>query len=97
MKTRKKTVVTLCGSGIASSTIIAQKIKRACEEKGYEVEVKPIPFRDLEGLPEEPDLIVTLTPIKFKNVPVINGVCFLTGIGEEKAFEEIFKILRSES
>jgi len=94
---RKKTIVTLCGSGIASSTIVAQKIKKACKEKGYEVEVKPSAFRDLEGLSEKVDLIITLTPIKFKNVPVVNGVCFLTGSGEEKALEEIFKILRSES
>ncbi|TZE81499.1 PTS sugar transporter subunit IIB [Calorimonas adulescens] len=90
----KKRIITLCGSGIASSTIVAQKVKKACEEKGIDVDVKPIAFRELQGEILHADLIISITPgLKVDNVPVVNGVSFLTGVGEKNVLDEIFKIL----
>lgn len=91
----KKKVITLCGSGVASSTMCAQKIKAACEENGIDVDVKPMAFRDLQGQMMDVDLIVTITPgLKYKDVPVVDGVPFLTGIGQKTAMEKVLNILK---
>lgn len=90
----KKRIITLCGSGIASSTICAQKIKKALEEKGVDADVKAISFRELKGEILDVDLVVSVTPgLKVENVPVVNGVPFMTGIGEKEVLEQIYKIL----
>jgi PTS system galactitol-specific IIB component len=90
----KKRVVTCCGSGIASSTIIAQKIMKACAERGIDVEVKPIAFRELEGQIGHIDLVVSISPgVKYKDVPVVNGVPFLTGVGQSATMDRLIQIL----
>lgn len=91
----KKKVITLCGSGVASSTMCAQKIKTACEENGIDVDVKPMAFRDLQGQMMDVNLIVTITPgLKYKDVPVVDGVPFLTGVGQKAAMEKVLNILK---
>ncbi|MCG0238599.1 MAG: PTS sugar transporter subunit IIB [Bacillota bacterium] len=87
----KYRIITLCGSGIASSTICAQKIRKGMAERGIDVEVKPIAFRELQGEIGKIDLVVSITPgLKVDiNAPVVNGVPLLTGIGEQAVLDEI--------
>jgi PTS system galactitol-specific IIB component len=94
----KKRVITLCGSGIASSTICAQKIKKYCQENGVDVEVQPLAFGQLEGAKAEADLIVSVTPgVKVDtDIPVISGVPFLTGVGQQEVLKKVIEILKKE-
>lgn len=80
-----------CGSGIASSTICAQKVKKGLAERGLEVEVKQLAFRELQGEIGKADLIVSITPgLKSEyGIPVVNGVPLLTGSGEKEVLDEI--------
>ncbi|QUL98959.1 MAG: PTS sugar transporter subunit IIB [Candidatus Fermentithermobacillus carboniphilus] len=84
-----------CGSGIASSTICAQKIRKGLGERGLDVEVKQLAFRELQGEIGKADLIVSITPgLKSDlNIPVVNGLPLLTGVGEKAVFDEIISKL----
>lgn len=95
----KYRIITLCGSGIASSTICAQKVKKGMADRGIEVEVKPISFREMGGEIGKVDLVVSITPgAKVTiNAPVVNGVGLLAGIGEKQILDNIYRILMGGS
>ncbi|NPV69239.1 MAG: PTS sugar transporter subunit IIB [Firmicutes bacterium] len=92
----KRRILVPCGSGIASSTVCAQKIRRGCAERGVDVEVKQLAFRELQGEIGKADLIVSITPgLKSPaGIPVVNGVPLLTGVGEKAVLDEIAGLLR---
>lgn len=93
----KKRILVLCGSGIASSTVAGQKVAKGCKDRGIDVEVKCISFREIKGEVMEADLVVSITPgFKHGSVPVVNGVAFLTGVGEQAVLEEVANLLRGE-
>jgi len=98
----KKTIIVLCGSGVASSAMAASRLEDFCKERGLDVKVEKRAYRDMKGIGAKPDLIVALTPglkaggfgIGFEDVPVIMGVSLLTGRGYEKILDEIEKELK---
>ena len=94
MAKHKLTVLAVCGSGVVSSSMIAQKIEDVLLPLGAEVDVVCLLPTSVEGYIEkhEVDFIVTTSPIPGNiNVPVIKGVALLTGFDEEKVLEEIRK------
>jgi PTS system galactitol-specific IIB component len=82
----------MCGTGIATSTIVTGKIKTWLEENGLENKVKLYQSKISEelGRIDDYDIIVTTTlvPDNIKD-KVIDGVPLLTGIGREEMYEEI--------
>ncbi len=88
-------IITLCGSGIASSTICAQKIRAGMKARGLDVEVKPISYREMSGQIGKVDLVVTITPGGKVTIdaPVVNGVGLLSGINEQAILDEIYQKL----
>ncbi|MCL6573042.1 MAG: PTS sugar transporter subunit IIB [Bacillus sp. (in: Bacteria)] len=82
----------MCGTGIATSTIVTGKIKTWLEENGLENKVKLYQSKISEelGRIDDYDIIVTTTlvPDNIKD-KVIDGVPLLTGIGKEEMYEEI--------
>jgi PTS system galactitol-specific IIB component len=101
----KKTIIVLCGSGVASSAMAASKLEQLCEERGLDVKIEKRAYRDMKGIGAKPALIVALTPglkaggfgIGFDDVPVVMGVSLLTGRGYEKIIDEIEKELKEDS
>lgn len=92
MAKRKLTVLAVCGSGVVSSSMIAQKIEDTLAPMGLNAEVIGLLPNSVEGYVERGgiDFIVTTSPIPGEiNVPVIKGVALLTGFGEEAVLEEI--------
>lgn len=99
MRTAKYRIVTICGSGVAACTIAAQKIAKGMAERGIDVDVKAISMREAGGEIDHADLFVTIAPgFKAPNLaaPVLNGVAFLTGVGESKVLDEIVKRLKEK-
>lgn len=94
MAKRKLTVLAVCGSGVVSSSMIAQKIEDILSPLGVETEVIGLLPTSVEGYVERGgiDFIVTTSPIPGDiDVPVIKGVALLTGFGEDAIIEEIKK------
>ncbi|WP_066053546.1 PTS sugar transporter subunit IIB [Robertmurraya korlensis] len=87
-----KKLLIMCGTGIATSTIVTGKVKEWLEENGLQNKVKLYQSKISEELSriDEYDIIVstTLVPDNIQD-KVINGVPLLTGFGKEEMFEQI--------
>ena len=91
----RKRILVVCGAGIATSTVVARKLEEKLQEKGIDVETRQCKAAEVEGMLDNVDLIVSTTPVPDDiKVPVVKTLAFLTGIGEDKAIEEIVRKLR---
>lgn len=90
----QKRVAVICGASIATSTIIAEKLKQLLEEKNVKVEISKGLTSDADKLAQNADLIVTTAFLRTDyGVPVVNGVPFLTRVGIEETIQQILDIL----
>ncbi|MDY6867428.1 MAG: PTS fructose transporter subunit IIB [Chloroflexota bacterium] len=97
MAKQKLTVLAVCGAGVVSSTMIAQKIEDVLSSLGVEVEVVCLLSASVEAYLEQADVdfIVTTSPIPGDiQIPVVKGVALLTGFNEEAVVEEIQQTAR---
>ncbi|HHY94038.1 MAG TPA: PTS sugar transporter subunit IIB [Firmicutes bacterium] len=91
-----KTILVVCGSGIATSTAAALELKEKLEERGLQVKVKQTDVFSIGANLEGVDLIASTCAIKGDfGVPVVNAVPLLTGIGTEEVIDEIVRRLQS--
>lgn len=85
-----KSVLVICGTGVATSTVVATSIREHCARRGIDVDVRQGKVMDLLGGSPNVDLIVSTTQIpKGIETPVIGGLPFLTGVGVEALLEQI--------
>jgi PTS system galactitol-specific IIB component len=90
-----KRVLVPCASGVATSTMAAEKLKALCRDRHLEVEVQPVSFKELERRAGSADLIVTIAPYERTDyrVPVLNGIPLLTGMGLEALLNQVETVL----
>ncbi|GCF92443.1 PTS fructose transporter subunit IIB [Enterococcus florum] len=90
-------VLSVCGSGTVTSSMVAEKLREALEEKGYRItttEARPTEALQLaQG--GSFDFITYTSPLPEGDygVPVVNAIGFLTGFGDEEFLEEIDGVL----
>lgn len=90
MRTYK--VLIACGSGIATSTVIANRVKDLLTENGYRVKVEQTKVVEVEKRAPEFDLIVASTQIpKTIMTPYVFAINYLTGINKESTDKEILE------
>ena len=92
-------IMVCCGSSMITSTIAINKLKTAMANAGIDVKFIQCKFAEVQGKVkvERPDVIVPTGALKDSltdSVPVVRGTCFVTGVGEKEAIDEIIKILR---
>jgi PTS system galactitol-specific IIB component len=91
-----KNVLVICGTGVATSTVVAIKIKEHCAARGLDVNVRQGKVMDLVSGDADADLIVATTSVPSTvTVPVVAGLPFLTGVGLDATLDEIVARLRS--
>lgn len=87
-----KKLLIMCGTGVATSTVVTGKIKTWLQENGLDKEVTLYQSKVADEMNkiDDYDAIVTTTvvPDKIKS-KVINGVPLLTGIGADQVYDEI--------
>ncbi|MFD2306719.1 PTS sugar transporter subunit IIB [Enterococcus termitis] len=91
---KKLNVISVCGSGTVTSTMVANKVKDFLEENGYKAQTVEVNPGGVEGqlASGKWDIIVHTSPLKGKyDIPTINSVGLLTGMGEEEFFEELLE------
>ena len=89
-----KTVLVICGTGVATSTVVATIIREHCAANGIDVDVRQGKVMDLLRGSPDVDLIVATTQVPDSvTVPVVAGLPFLTGIGKEATLDEIVRHL----
>ena len=96
MKKRFK-VLSVCGSGTVTSSMVALKLKDALDEKGISIaatEAKPTEALNLISGGGY-DFIINTSPLIAGDygVPIINAVGFLTGFAEEEFIENIMAVI----
>lgn len=100
-----KRLVVACGSGVATSTTIAEKIKSKLESDSLSCVVEAVDYKSiLSELPTtniyvyiaQPDQEV-LDEAQRLNVAVFPGVPFLTGMGVEEIYQSIVTEIKMDS
>ncbi|WP_188455013.1 PTS sugar transporter subunit IIB [Virgibacillus oceani] len=87
-----KKLLIMCGTGIATSTVVTGKVREWLREQGLENEVTLYQSKISEELNriDDYDVVVstTLVPDNIKG-KVIDGVPLLTGIGTDEMYNHI--------
>lgn len=91
----KKRVLVACGAGIATSTIVNQRIEDLLANNGIEADLKQIKIIEAKGLESEADLIVstTIAPTTY-SIPIVIATAYITGIGMEAIDQQILDALK---
>jgi PTS system galactitol-specific IIB component len=92
---RQKTILFACGTGVATSTAVNATVTEAMKARGLTFNAIQCKATEVLSLADGADLIVATTPISASvTIPVIKGLAFLTGIGKDKALDDIEAELR---
>lgn len=93
MRTYK--ILVACGSGIATSTVIAVRVRKLCESNGFKVTTQQVKVVEVVKLSPEYDLIVSSTRIPSSvKTPAVFAISYLTGINAEGTDKEIISKLK---
>jgi len=95
----KVKIMCVCGTGIATSTVVHNGVANICKRNNIEYEI--IQCKSLEVKSKlntfSPDLIVSTTTISTATtIPIISGIAFLSGVGLEKVEEQIIAALKQK-
>ncbi|MDV6277709.1 PTS sugar transporter subunit IIB [Rhodococcus erythropolis] len=92
-----KRILVICGTGVATSTVVAHKVRDHCAAQGIAVTVSQGKVMDVLAGTVGIDLVVATTQVPASvTVPVVHGLPFLIGIGENEAFAAITTHLRDQ-
>lgn len=87
-----KKILVICGTGVATSTVVMGKLKTWLDQQGLTKDVTLYQSKVAEEVNhiDDYDIVVstTLVPDSIKE-KVIDGVPLLTGIGADKVYSEI--------
>ncbi|MFV0551903.1 MAG: PTS sugar transporter subunit IIB [Anaerorhabdus sp.] len=90
-----KKVVVACGSGVATSQTVASKVESMLENEGINCHVEAVDIKSLDNIINSVDVYITTVPgSKSYDVPTVNGIAFLTGMGIDEEFEKLKNLLK---
>lgn len=86
----RKTVLVVCGLGVATSTVVAFTLEEEMKKRGIIIHTIQCKAAEVFMYVANADLIVSTTPIAAKQpVPIINALGLITGIGKEAIIEDV--------
>lgn len=91
-----KKILVACGTGIATSTMVVNKLRNKLTQRGKisNVNISQCTVAELKSKADNFDLIVVTTKVSFTvKTPMILGIPLLTGVGEDKVLDEIISVL----
>jgi PTS system galactitol-specific IIB component len=97
MKTFK--IISVCGSGTVSSSMVSSKIEAALEKEGIKLKAVEVNNGQIANTlaTDNFDAICYASPITGTfDIPVVNAIGLLTGIGEEEILEEIVELAKNK-
>ena len=88
-------ILVSCGTAIATSTHVAIKLKELLKERGYEIITTQCRVVEIPSYAPDADLVVSTAQVPFNlNIPVVDGIPFLTGLGVKEVIDKIEAILK---
>ena len=89
-------ILIACGSGIATSSLAADEVKKLCEEndiKSYKI--SKCSMTQLPGMIDDADIILTTNKFQGEiDKPHMSIIGFISGIGEEKLKSDLLQKLK---
>lgn len=90
-------LIVACGSGVATSTTIAEKIKSMFENDGIDYNVEAVDYKSIMSELQSASIYVfiaqpdqdVLDEASKLGIPVFAGIPFLTGMGVDTVYEGI--------
>lgn len=95
---KKINILTVCGSGTFSSTMVAQKLTEVLRDEGYDAHCEECNNGQIETKLSTGkfDCMCYTSPCSGTYpIPCINAIGFLTGIGEEEIIEKVLEVAKS--
>lgn len=90
-------IVVACGTAIATSTHVTMKIRELLEERGLKIHTIQCRVPEVPMLAPDADLVVATAQVPYDiDVPVVDGIPFLTGIGVKEVIDKIENLLTAE-
>lgn len=87
-------VIVACGSGVATSQTVASKVNRLLKEAQVDAEVTAVDLKSVERHLQGAAAYITIVREKREwGVPVINGIAFLTGMGQDEEFAKLLSAI----
>jgi PTS system galactitol-specific IIB component len=89
-----KRILVACGTAIATSTVVAQKLEEKLKARGLDVKIDQCKASEVGGRVDRYDLVVSTTEVDdTRGKPHVRTLSFLTGIGVDADVEKIAKLL----
>jgi len=87
-------IVVACGTAIATSTHVALKVKELLEERGFNIHTIQCRVPEVPSFVQGADLVVATAQVPYDiDIPVVDGIPFLTGIGVKEVIDKIEELL----
>jgi galactitol PTS system EIIB component len=91
----RKRVLVICGTGIATSTVIATKVRDHLAQQGIDVDIDQTKVMETLRGAEGYDLVISTTQVPAAvTAPTVNGLPFITGVGVDDALRQVTEHLR---
>lgn len=91
----KKKVIVACGGAIATSSFVADRVKKLCRAEGIDAEIVQCRLAEIPSNIIGASLVIPTSMVRRDyGIPMVVGMPLLSGIGEEETIEEILNILR---
>lgn len=96
---KERRILVSCGTGIATSTAAAVKLKELLRSRGFQVTTTECKAAEVVSKAAlfRPHAIVSTTHVSSAPVKVFNGLPLITGVGVEKLIDEIATFLDQQS
>ena len=91
-----KTILVVCGSGIATSTAAVEELKEKLSERGIKCNIEQCDVFSVPKIVELSKIDVIAYTCSMKEtfgVPAVSAVSLLTGVNEDKTIEQIVSYL----
>ena len=90
MAERPVEILVACGSGIASSSVAAEAVKKICKEAGIPVNVHKGTVQTTQSSAKNMDIVMTTSNFRGHiDKPLIKVFGLISGIGKDKVAKEI--------
>jgi PTS system galactitol-specific IIB component len=94
-----KKILLACGTAVATSTVVTNRLIDAMKKRGLAGKFTTSQCKIAEILSKVSNFDILIANAKAPagvNIPVINGLPLLTGVGAEKVWDEIAELIRKE-
>lgn len=91
-------ILVACGTGVATSTICAERIREICSDHGIDhIKIDQCTITEVSNRFHGVDIIVTTSNYANSDIdkPIINASSLITGINEEKVIKDLLQSIRT--